>query len=225
MYRIKEIADVFVDACIRTESGDLMFLSCYGRDTALQQFLASFSLSPQEGGLLQFTLVDDDAPARGYMVHVGAHERLTKLTGRLPRANLFGNLAHMWIHDPVLATPDRSNRTGWVLADRPFTEPGVREEVLAGVWSLYRTLSPLPLLDDWREVVLRATKKDCLTLLDNTDYPPLGSVTAVKVSLPEDFPELISRMVKSRMIGIASESTACLAANAATYAAHSREAM
>ncbi len=215
MYRIKEIADVFVDACVRAENGDLMLLSCFGRDTALHQFLASFSLSPQEGGLLQFRLVDGDAPAGGHVVHIGAHERLTKLTGRLPRANLFGNLAHMWIYDPVLATPDRSNRTGWVLAERTFMEPGVREEVLAGVWSLYQTLSPLPLLDDWREVVLRATKKECLTLLDNTDYPPLGSITAVKVTLPENFSELISRMVKSRMVGIAGESASCLATNAA----------
>ncbi len=100
MYRIKEMSDVFVDACIRTETGELMFLSCYGRDTAIQQFLAAFSLGPQEGGLLQFTLLDN--PPKAHLVRIGAHERLTKLTGRLPKANLFGNLTHTWIYDPAL---------------------------------------------------------------------------------------------------------------------------
>ena len=39
MFRIKELGDVFVDACVRDQAGQLMFLSCYGRDGALHPSL------------------------------------------------------------------------------------------------------------------------------------------------------------------------------------------
>ncbi len=219
MYRVKEISDVFVDACLRNEAGELMFLSCYGRDTALQQLFASFSLGVQEGGLMQFHLVEGDAPAGGHRVHVGAHERLTKFSGRLPRGNLFGNLSNTWIYDPALRIPDRSNQIGWVMHNAPFGQEGVREQLLAHVWSLYKLLSPVPMLDDWMEVVIRATKKECVVFLDATDYPPIGPITAVKVSLPEQFTEMIARMVKTRMIGLAGEQDRCLASARARVAA------
>jgi hypothetical protein len=38
LYRLREMADVFVDACVRDTSGDLLFLSCYGRDSPRSRF-------------------------------------------------------------------------------------------------------------------------------------------------------------------------------------------
>jgi hypothetical protein len=36
LFKIKEVSDLMVDACLRNEAGELMFLSIYGRDTGLQ---------------------------------------------------------------------------------------------------------------------------------------------------------------------------------------------
>jgi hypothetical protein len=148
MYQVKEIADVFVDACVRDPSGDLLFLSCYGRDGAIHQFHAAFSLGVQEGGLNAFTLLEPYAEeATGQIrqreaswVDVGDGARLEKYSGRLPRENLFGNLAHTWIYDPVILRPDRANRTAWLLDSEAYSadsEPRVMREI----WALYRLLS------------------------------------------------------------------------------------
>ena len=85
---------------MRNEAGQLLFLSVFGRDTSIQQLLASFALGAKEGGLTQFKL---QRPGAGdELVLIGDAGRLEKLTGRLPRQNLFGNLTHAWIFDPAL---------------------------------------------------------------------------------------------------------------------------
>ena len=115
LFKLRELSDLYADACVRDESGQLMFLSLYGRDTAIQQLLAAFTLKVREGGLNSFHLQDPDGQAQ--VVHVGNADRLEKFTGKLPRDNLFGNLVHVWLYDPALIRPDRSNRVAWVLVD------------------------------------------------------------------------------------------------------------
>jgi len=39
LYAVREFGDVFVDAAVRDELGELVFLSLYGRDTVILQFL------------------------------------------------------------------------------------------------------------------------------------------------------------------------------------------
>ncbi|HEC1391362.1 TPA: hypothetical protein R1W70_004882, partial [Pseudomonas aeruginosa] len=40
LYRIDECPDVMADACVGDDQGNLIFLSIWARDTAIQQFLA-----------------------------------------------------------------------------------------------------------------------------------------------------------------------------------------
>ena len=155
MFRVKEVADVFVDGCVRDEGGQVLFLSCYGRDTAIQQLFAAFYLKTAEGGLDYFRLVPADAGAHeeGELVQVGDADRLQKIAGRLPRENLFGNLAHTWIYDPVLVKPDLSNRIAWVIEPEPISNQ-VNVPVSAKVWEIYKLLSPVPLLDQLIEYAI-----------------------------------------------------------------------
>lgn len=216
LYKLMELSDLYVDACIRDESGELMFLSIYGRDTAIQQFLAALALKDDNGGFSSFRLSLDDQEGVQTIekVHVSNPDRLEKFSGRLPKENLFGNLVHTWIYDPVLLRPNKSSKSGWLMLDERFT-PASRNRVLQGVWALYKTLSPVPLLDEWMEVVLRATKQECVSFLDNGSFPPLGEVTAVKVSLPDSFSATISAMVKAGMIGLGGQEKICLEARRA----------
>ena len=79
LFKLKELSDLYADACVRDESGQLMFLSLYGRDTAIQQLLAAFTLKVTEGGLSAFHLQDPEGQA--HVVYVGNAERLEKFTG------------------------------------------------------------------------------------------------------------------------------------------------
>lgn len=192
MFKIKELSDLFADACIRDEHGNLMFLSLYGRDTAIQQLYAAFYLKATEGGFDQVHLVDETG--QQHLAFVGQADRLTKISGRLPKANLFGNLVHTWIYDPAVLRPDMANRAAWLLAIQEG-EDDLQSVLDARIWEAYRQLSPVPLLDHWREPVVNVMA-DCITYLSQTPYPPLGKVSACRISLGEQFVPRVSSMVR-----------------------------
>ena len=195
LFKLKELSDLYADACVRDETGRLMFLSLYGRDTAIQQLLAAFTLKVTEGGLHTFHL--QDLMGQAHPVHVGDADRLEKFTGKLPRDNLFGNLVHLWLYDPALVRPDRSNRVAWVLVDGVDDSTDQTEAIWSRVWGLYKLLSPVPLLDTWKQAVLSRTGDEVVTLMGETPFPPLGRIAAARISLPGHFPEIVSGMVKA----------------------------
>ena len=195
LFKFKELSDLYADACVRDETGRLMFLSLYGRDTAIQQLLAAFTIKVTEGGLDAFHL--QHPAGESQLVHVGDADRLEKFTGKLPRDNLFGNLVHLWLYDPTLIRPDRSNRVAWVLVDGVDDPSEQSEAIRTRVWGLYKLLSPVPLLDTWQQAVLSRTENEVVTLMSETPYPPLGRIAAARVGLPDRFPEIVSGMVKA----------------------------
>jgi hypothetical protein len=210
MYKLMELSDLYSDACIRDETGRLMFISLYGRDTAILQLLAAMTLKDTEGGISTFRLSIKDCNNIETIerVRVDASDRLQKHSGRLPNENLFGNLVHAWIYDPALIQPDKPNRSAWYVLNKKFLRES-EQEAMQGVWGLYKTLSPVPLLDDWMGAVIEATPT-CVSNMSDCDYSPIGNVTAIRVMLPEDFPEIISGMVKSRTIGLNRDSAGSL---------------
>jgi hypothetical protein len=191
LFHLEPLSDLYVDACLRDGAGNLLFLSCVSRDTSLQQLFSAFSLPQSQGGLENFHLRGDDG--RRHLVNVGDDERLGKLTGRLPRDNLFGNLVHAWVFDKALQQPDYSNRVAW-LVDRKTALVGERLE--QRIWDLYKLLSPVPLLEHWRDTLLRATKPAYVQALDDSTFPPLGDITAYRIHLGDLFLETVSAMVK-----------------------------
>ena len=197
MFRIKEVADVFVDACVRDEEGRLLFLSCFGRDTAIQQLFAAFYLKPTEGGLDAFQLLESNAAATdaGHPVRVGNADRLQKTSGRLPRENVFGNLAHTWIYYPVIVRPDRASRTAWVLDPHSSAE-SKSDQVLSRVWEMFKLLSPVPLLDEWQPTLMKACFDDSVKDMSASAFAPIGRISAQKVTVPDSFVGTVSALVK-----------------------------
>lgn len=196
LYRIKELSDLFADACVRNEAGQLLFLSAFGRDTGIQQLLASIALGAKEGGLTQFKL---QAPGEADdLVLIGDAGRLEKLTGRVPRQNLFGSMTHAWIFDPALVVPDRANRIVWRIFGerREPGSPAQHERFTAELWKTLAQLMPVPLLDHWREPVLREAGRH-VTWLERLASGPIGQVTGYKLELPQAFLETISALVRA----------------------------
>lgn len=187
LYAVREFGDVFVDAVVRDELGELVFLSLYGRDTVILQFLATFSLPSGQGGRRDFTLV------RGFEQHcigMAEPEKLQKLTGRLPRNNLFGNLTHTWLYREEAIKPDRVNRRALLLR-YDETEAAFADRT----WLLLRELCPVPLLDHWRQPLMTALGAELIVPLAAGDAPPIGSVDGARLRVPESFEQIVSMAV------------------------------
>lgn len=102
LYRIEEFPELFADACLRNSEGEFKFLSLYGRDGAILQFMAAMDLGAKDGGVQHFHLIGGVGGER-HRADVGAADRLIKHAGRLPRQNLFGPLSQVWIGSVAIA--------------------------------------------------------------------------------------------------------------------------
>jgi len=116
LYRIDECPDVMADAYVGDESGNLVFLSLWARDTAVQQFLARLTLGRDEQGLEQFHIILEQG--RSIPVFIGDVERLEKRSARAYRRTLFGTLTNLWLFDQRCIQPDKSNASALALLPR-----------------------------------------------------------------------------------------------------------
>jgi len=193
MYRILQQSDVFADACAADHRGQLLFLSIYGRDTSVQQFMARLHVSGREGGIDELDLVDtrpaDQQTAAKLRLLVGDPKRLGKLTGRMPRTGLLGNLVHLWIFDPVLMELDYSSGSAWLFRPGPVAAAAVD---LEAAWRLVQDVARIPLLPHWGVPVMAYLRsRQCL------QQPPcLGLVRTLRVEIPEGFDEWVSERVR-----------------------------
>ena len=171
---IDECPDLMADACVGDDHGELVFLSVWARDTAIQAFLARLTLGPHEQGLDRFHLVTDQRAS--VPVIVGNVERLDKRSTRAFRRTLFGSLVNLWLFDRRCVKPDKANATALALLLR------TAESHVERLWSLVRDTCPLPLLDHWHDTVLELlTQGDMLTRLPLALGPLDGYRLAIDV--------------------------------------------
>ena len=177
LFRLDECPDLLIDACLCDEQRSLIFLSAWGRDTALQAFLARLTLGFSEGGLTQFHVVDSQDVS--HPVFPGSVAQLDKRTTRAFRRTLFGSLVHLWLFDKRCIKPDKANASALALFTTDTDDRDGR------LWALIRETCPLPLLDHWREPVMALLhSREMLTTLP----PALGHVDGYRLAI--DLPEL-----------------------------------
>lgn len=193
MFVLLEQSDVFVDAMASDHHAQLLFVSAYGRDTSIQQFMARLHQSSKDGGVDELTVLTHFGAKPALKVLVGDPKRLEKATGRLAKTGLLGNLVHAWIFDPAVLEVDHAGRSAWIIDTRAD-----EESLRAEAWRLIRDLSPVPLLDAWSTRVLahvQATggfvRPACL-----------GSIHAVRIELGDDFPNWVSRSVQDGYLSV-----------------------
>lgn len=211
LFKLEEFPELWADACLRNSEGRLMFLSFYGRDTSVLQFIAALELGAQhDKGVDRFHLVDGQG--QRHAVDVMGAQRLDKHAARLPRNGLFGPLSHLWLFDKALRQPDRANGIAWVMhhcghrlgPQAPQAGTGVGHQ--AGptndaarddlVWRTLVDLSPVAVLPHWRTPVLAwCRKRLAIAPLDDRAYPALGPVQAIRISLSANFLAFISQAV------------------------------
>ena len=135
LYRIDECSDVMADACVGDDQGNLIFLSIWARDTAVQQFLARLTLGRDEQGLDQFHVITDQGGS--LPVFVGSVERLEKRLTRSYRRTLFGSMVNLWLFDRRCIRPDKSSASALALLPRSAADPTSR------LWHLVKDTCPV----------------------------------------------------------------------------------
>lgn len=188
LYVIREQGDVFVDAAAADDHGQLLFVSLYGRDTAIQQFMSRLHLRGKEGGVDRLRFADPETYEVELEVLVGDPNRLDKVTGRLPKENLFGNLVHAWIFDSSVVEVDKASRSGWYM--HSTTTGPASNESARHIWSLVTSLSSVPLMEHWQEPVVEMLGTEGIR-----SSRAVGHVAATRVALPDDFEAQVSGLV------------------------------
>ena len=114
-------------------------------------------------------------------------------------------MSHLWIYDPVLIRPDKAAKSAWVLLNQSSESESTDRLLDESIWELYKQLSPVPLLEEWKEAVTRTHNEVCVTWMSDTNFPPIGKVSAARLKIDAEFANLISCMIKSGQIGINGE--------------------
>ncbi len=189
--------DIFVNAVVCDEAGNILFISCYGRDTAIQQFLAAFHLPVTQGGVDRLVLQPQTETAKSRTVcYIGDADRLDKHTSKLPRRSLFGELTHAFIFDPIISEIDQANGIAWVLS-----KPGDDEKShQMQIWQSLQALSPVPLLNHWQEPLLNAIKHMIKDMTNHGSWPCIGEIRATKIELDTKFLHIVSDLVRGRIL-------------------------
>jgi hypothetical protein len=149
---ILDAPGLFADAVLTDEGNNLLFLSLWGRDTAVQEFRARLSLPVREGGLDSFRLGREN---NKLFVQLGDPERLISDSGRTSPRMIFGSLVHLWLYDRLAVEPDRANRRALVLYQTDELTSTKRQSSLNDrLWSQVMETCHLPLLPQWRNIIL-----------------------------------------------------------------------
>jgi hypothetical protein len=186
------------DGCLCDEQRNLIFLSLWGRDTAVQEFLARLTLCQEGKGIDQFHLIDD-AGHLGTLVFVGDVDRFEKRTTRAFRQTLFGSMINVWLFDGRCIKPDKANSCALALLPKD-------SDRTQRLWTLVQETCPLPLLNHWRDTVL-----DLLHTREMISSLPavLGPIEGYRIAL--DVPALTSALgdlIRSGILGISPSAVA-----------------
>jgi len=192
MIKILEHPDIMMDAFLVNGGDYLSFGSFWGRDTAVQHFLARLSVSASEGGLSEFTLDN----RRDRPIRIANSDALTKMTGRVNQT-VFGDLVHVWLMEKQLTKPDLVNRKASLI----YRQDEEAEQVQNKLWDLIKVVSHLPLLDAWQEPVISLLHSRAKILLDGGRGVGV-SAYFIDLSDAELLEEELETMIKSGQLAI-----------------------
>jgi hypothetical protein len=187
---IDECPDLMVDGVVLDENDTLIFLSTWGRDTAIQEFIARLQLGTQENGLPFFNLV---TPAGTVPVEVGSIDRLEKASARAYQRTLFGSMTNLWLFDKRAIKPDKANASAIALIPQG-------EDATDRIWRLVREACPLPMLEHWRgKVIAEMNAGEMLKKLPFAFGPLVGWKIAIDV---KELTERMSELIRYRHLAV-----------------------
>lgn len=196
LYRIDECPELMADAAVFDEDFNLLFLSVWGRDTAVSAFMARLTLGHDEQGLDELHIINEKQAAIPLYIH--AVQRLDKALSRAYRQTLFGSICNQWIFDRRCIRPDHANGSALMILQKGTCDPMER------IWALIQDTAPFALLDHWKKVVMDVlTEQDMLKPLPAA----IGPLEGFRINL--DVPvltEIFGGLIRSGKLTATAES-------------------
>lgn len=186
LLQLAEIPHIMADGYVCDERRSLVFLSAWGRDTAIQELLARLTLKNKDA-LTQLTLTD--TALHEHTLFPGNTDNLDKRTSRHQKTR-FGTLVHLWLFDKRCLAPDRANGQAVLLVQRD--DPSWRERA----WTLLQETTTLPLLTHWQEPVLTLLQDSQMLVPFSGAY---GALTGWQLAL--DIPRLTELISEAILTG------------------------
>lgn len=134
---------LYLDAFALDDRGNVIFLSAWGRDGAMQQLFASLTLPLSQGGIREQWIKQPDGES--CCLGFGRMDELKKLTTRLPRYTSVGEWVHTWLMLPELTRTPYGRNDAWLLSQSPLN--------WRALWPTVKYLCHLPLLDCWEDAL------------------------------------------------------------------------
>jgi hypothetical protein len=148
---IEEIGDLFVESLIVDDESDLIFMSVFGRDTAVTELLARASLSATDANSLTKITVWGSWGAKRVFLD---HGRLDKKTARIPGTR-FGIICHAFLFQKDLGKADYKQQRAFQLYRQ--SDMNIQDKA----WRLTQNLVRFPLPDHWREDAMAIAARVC----------------------------------------------------------------
>jgi hypothetical protein len=144
---IPEVHNLFADAILADEAGNLVFGSFWGNDTSVRDFQGRLTLASQEGGMTGFSVMADiDGRTRQERVRISNIEHISQMTGRVHTV-IYGDLVHCYLHHIDVIKPDLANHRALLIST---------DEQPQNLWNAVKAICPVPLLDHWQGHIMRA---------------------------------------------------------------------
>lgn len=187
LFAIGEYPDLYADACCVSSDGDCLFLSLWGRDTAIQELLARLTLPPAQNGLDALHIMEGGNQHR---VRFRDMDNYEKRTTRAFQKTRFGSLVQVWLFDQRCVSPDRANLEAVMLIERETSE-----SIENRLWQRINDLCPLPLLDHWQvQVMAWLHQQNAIVPAQNS----LGRLNAWEIKLDQNAMAMcISEMIRT----------------------------
>ena len=193
---VESTTPLFVDAYLM-DGERWIFGSFWGSETTMQEFFARLTLANHEQGLRSFTL--ESSTGERQRIFAGRVDDLTKVTGRTPNTTVLGSFCNVWIFDPALQKPDRTQGEAYIIG-RPHES---RAQMWWRAWSSVQSLSQVPLLEHWRDEVME------LLTVNEWLKPLIGvGVQGYRIAIPaESFEITISQSIKTGLLALEDDTT------------------
>jgi len=144
LLELSDISGIYTDAALTDDFGNLLFISVWGRDIAMQEFLGRMSLPKSENGIQRFNIIGE---TQTKIVIIPNVDDLDKTAYKVSKPTIYGELTQMWIYNKIAVSPDFTTHRALMLYSSENHKPDL--------WPLIKSVCHLPLLDSWKEIFIK----------------------------------------------------------------------
>jgi len=182
LFELSELSGVFTDAALTDDTGNLLFISVWGRDIAMQELLGRLQLPKSENGIRELNIQGESLNKKLQIPNV---DDLDKTAYKVTKPTIYGELTQMWIYNKIAINPDLSNHRALMLYAEDDRKPDL--------WPLVKSVCHLPLLDHWEDAFIKKCfDNNWIRYLDNG-----FGIKGVFIELNDEVEDVMGQMIQN----------------------------